>query len=541
MLETRINSLSTCARRATICSNLRYSTTLKEQQTMFRLLTLLILLLPFTSIADPAPSFNCAKAASETEKTICANPELSALDSKMAIAYKNFIAQLSTDQRSTALRLQRLWIKNRQAGCDEHQPLVDCLLESYKTWLTAINNQTLLVIIPLQVDMLFQDPFSEHIQWKLEKNSDKKEDDKEYELNEHFYLYSINKGKKIVIEEGSLAKYSSIDYESTLPTHLYYYLTVTGVRYQAYLVTKEGSGGRCYSELVKTLKFLGKSISKSFGEVLLLEGDYACDTYEKSVRNWKTNENGELEFYFVDFESFYQQTPFVEIIQTRVNAKTETLKTLAFLDESITTFEGKPYNQIMESLTKTVVNVSPTIEKTNNYYDLNQLQTEEKSLAKSDSCTEVIPNYYAYIALKESLMNHFIGFKQLQFMAFNVLKREDLVVGKPYKPLIEKTLLYLKKIKETPEWQEKLLNAAKKFPEIQATANYYYEFDMPFESNPFEDAGFYSDKSCYAMARSPLHHASLEEWIYLFWARRVKDESLGVTEKLLEEALLLID
>lgn len=508
---------------------------------MFRLPILLILLLPFAAIADPGPSFNCAKAASETEKTICANPELSALDSQMAIAYKKFIAQLSTDQRSTALRLQRLWIKNRHEGCDEHQLLVDCLLESYKTWLDAIDNQVLLVIIPLQADILFQDPFSESIQWKLEKKSDKKEDDEEYELNEYFYLYSINKGNKIVIEEGNLAKYSSMDYESIRPTHLYYYLTVTGVRYQAYLVTKEGSGGRCYSELVKTLKFLGKTISKPFGEVLLLEGDYACDTYEKSVRNWKTNENGELEFYFIDFESFYQQTPFVEIIQTKVNAEIETVKTLTFLDESVTSFEGKPYSQIIASLTKAVGNVSPTIEKTNHDYDHNQLPTDQRSSAESDTCTDEIPNYYAYIALKESLMNHSIGFKQLQFMAFNVLKREDLVAGRAYKPLIEKALLYLQKIKETPEWKEKLLNAANKFPEIQATSNYYYEFDMPFESNPFEDAGFYSDKSCYAMARSPLHHASLEEWIYLFWARRVKDESLDTAEKLLEKALALID
>lgn len=463
------------------------------------------------------------------------------MDSQMATAYKAFISKLPADQKSTALRLQRLWIKNRHKSCSAHQPLVNCLQENYKNWLAAINNQVLFVVVPLQVDVLLQDPLSETTQWKLEKISALEEAEKEFELSEYFQLYLINNGNKLALEKGSLEKYSSVDYESNLPTHLYYYLTITGVRYQAYLMTKEGSGGRCYSELVKTLKFVGKKPKNSYGEVLLLEGDYACDTYERSVRNWKPNIKGELEFYFVNFTSFYQQTPFIELIQTVVNAETESVKKEVFLDRSTTSFEGEPYNKIIASLKKSVEDLSPALAKSDMDAEDSQLQPTPVPPPEGAACTEAIPNYYAYIALKESLMNHFIGFKQLQFMGFNVLKKEDVEIGKPYKPLIERTLLYLQKIKETPEWQTKLFAAASKFPEIQATASYFFEFDMPLESNPFADAGFYTDGSCYAEARSPLHHASLEEWIYLFWTRRVKDDSVDVTQKLLERSLLLMN
>ena len=48
------------------------------------------------------PSFDCAKAALPTEKTICADPQLSAIDRLIADAYKNFEPAYGGDKKTIA-------------------------------------------------------------------------------------------------------------------------------------------------------------------------------------------------------------------------------------------------------------------------------------------------------------------------------------------------------------------------------------------------------------------------------------------------------
>jgi uncharacterized protein len=57
-----------------------------------------------------AASFDCKKAASWVEKTVCANPELSKLDDEMAKAYSNALANLSPEGQKETKQYQRQWL-----------------------------------------------------------------------------------------------------------------------------------------------------------------------------------------------------------------------------------------------------------------------------------------------------------------------------------------------------------------------------------------------------------------------------------------------
>ena len=285
----------------------------------------------------------------------------------------------------------------------------------------------------------------------------------------------------------------------------------------------EGNGGRCYSSLIKTLKFISNDVTKEIGEVNLLDADYACDTYEKTIRNWKANKSGQLEFFYLDFKPFYYQIPFFELMLAKVDSEKNLVEKGVWVDQSATAFDGIAYTKIF-----------------NEIYQKIDLEVSNPEGVEDESCVNSIPDVNNYLRLKEVLGSYAIGFPQLQFIASNVLQPGDLEKGKIYKPLIQQTLLYLNKARTMPDWQTKLQGAAKKFPDIQATANYYYDFEMPLDVDPFVGAGFYTDKNCYAVAKSPLQHASLEEWIYLFWARRIGSGNLDVTEKLLIKALQFI-
>lgn len=79
-----------------------------------------------------AASFDCSKASSITEKTICNNPTISELDNKLAEAYKN--AKSKTSDESKLKSEQLAWIKeSRTCGGDSN-----CLEKSYKDRIAAL-------------------------------------------------------------------------------------------------------------------------------------------------------------------------------------------------------------------------------------------------------------------------------------------------------------------------------------------------------------------------------------------------------------------
>jgi uncharacterized protein YecT (DUF1311 family) len=71
-----------------------------------------------TSLTAHAASFDCTKASSLMEKTICSNPELSKLDEDLAKIYSELMAQLKDEPaRQMELRNeQRKWIADNKPG-----------------------------------------------------------------------------------------------------------------------------------------------------------------------------------------------------------------------------------------------------------------------------------------------------------------------------------------------------------------------------------------------------------------------------------------
>jgi uncharacterized protein len=76
-----------------------------------------------------APSFNCKKATTSVEKTICANDTLARLDRKLGEIWKSFIDASNDDAFKSRLRQdQALWVKLR----DKCQNDIDCISNAYQ-------------------------------------------------------------------------------------------------------------------------------------------------------------------------------------------------------------------------------------------------------------------------------------------------------------------------------------------------------------------------------------------------------------------------
>jgi uncharacterized protein len=102
-------------------------------------------------------SFDCAKAATKTEKLICASPEVAAQDRDMValFAAANGKAAVGTDA-SGALVAQRAWLKDRNT-CANMTPDADattCLASSYRERSAALAVQVLFSAPYLALDTL---------------------------------------------------------------------------------------------------------------------------------------------------------------------------------------------------------------------------------------------------------------------------------------------------------------------------------------------------------------------------------------------------
>src|SRR3712207_1217786 len=69
-----------------------------------------------TPLTTGSASFDCANAKTVTEKTICADEELSILDEKLASRFSASLSATSSEQSKGTLRQeQRDWLKIRDA------------------------------------------------------------------------------------------------------------------------------------------------------------------------------------------------------------------------------------------------------------------------------------------------------------------------------------------------------------------------------------------------------------------------------------------
>jgi uncharacterized protein len=101
------------------------------------LLSLIFLSAGSKSAAGAAtPSFDCGEATSRTEKLVCSNDELAALDREMANAFSNAKRLASVDVQ-TLKADQRLWIQARNESCRPPYVPADaaasCMTEVYRT------------------------------------------------------------------------------------------------------------------------------------------------------------------------------------------------------------------------------------------------------------------------------------------------------------------------------------------------------------------------------------------------------------------------
>ena len=92
----------------------------------------------FGAACANAANFDCKKAMTEAEKTICGSPELSKLDKELAKAYRE---ALKVDFDKTQFQIDHQnWLKRRDFGkCGAE---VACLEERYQSRLAEINSRT---------------------------------------------------------------------------------------------------------------------------------------------------------------------------------------------------------------------------------------------------------------------------------------------------------------------------------------------------------------------------------------------------------------
>jgi uncharacterized protein len=74
-----------------------------------------------------AASFDCGKAASEVEKLICGNDELSRLDESLNKAYLEALKR--ADIKEQTIKSQRQWLKNERNACQN----AECIKKAYET------------------------------------------------------------------------------------------------------------------------------------------------------------------------------------------------------------------------------------------------------------------------------------------------------------------------------------------------------------------------------------------------------------------------
>lgn len=93
---------------------------------------LLMAVLGLLTIHAEAASFDCAKATTKVEKTICENDDLSRLDQELDTAYRGSLSR--DDVKRQAIKSQRDWLKNVRNPCQN----AECLKQAYESRIKEI-------------------------------------------------------------------------------------------------------------------------------------------------------------------------------------------------------------------------------------------------------------------------------------------------------------------------------------------------------------------------------------------------------------------
>ena len=102
---------------------------------------IIIALFGLLSTQAVAASFDCKKATTWVEKTVCSNPELSKLDEELAKAYHDALASLSPEGQKETKQYQRQWLKEISQYCIKDKRVSDpaeCLKLAYRERITQL-------------------------------------------------------------------------------------------------------------------------------------------------------------------------------------------------------------------------------------------------------------------------------------------------------------------------------------------------------------------------------------------------------------------
>ena len=82
--------------------------------------------------AQSGPSFECAKASNDVERTICKDPKFAKADREMAAAYAALAAKLSGVAKENLEKEQVRWLGDRNRGCAaDTDGIAPCLTRRY--------------------------------------------------------------------------------------------------------------------------------------------------------------------------------------------------------------------------------------------------------------------------------------------------------------------------------------------------------------------------------------------------------------------------
>lgn len=95
--------------------------------------------------AQSKPSFDCEKATEVSQKIICGNAELAALDARLATVFSARRSELDTYGQAALGRNQKAWVEDRAKSCappavkDDIESRTACIREAYQDRLSALS------------------------------------------------------------------------------------------------------------------------------------------------------------------------------------------------------------------------------------------------------------------------------------------------------------------------------------------------------------------------------------------------------------------
>ncbi len=473
-----------------------------------------------------AQSFDCGQAQSQVERAICSSEELASLDESLADTYRQFRDSLDPEQRERATALQRLWLESRDRLCANGDPnsIVFCLKQIYTEWLTYGRSGVLFAHVVLESGETHVSPIVDN--WRFEYHETDFESDASERIFEARLGLFVDDTEYLLMATNQNQISSRHEYLRELPNAIGYFLTSQGDLHVGFIVQENSSGGTCGYFERRDFVFLNRHVEapQEFHR-LNLSFSTVCPGRNEGVRSVTVADDGALEFMTPKGGHHMYAVQFVEPHITRIDSNTGLVEEYVRVDVSMTHFEGEPYDDLIARAAEFL-----------------QVQEGVHQNGATSDCGIPIYTTNIYWWLKQGEIPASLaqegrpfGFQQLQHFVFEVLRPGHIEQATHYKPFIDGVLKYLDDMREVENWESRLRNAAGQYP----AGGYDYEM-ADWTSNPFLEAGFPTN-TCFNELRSVWRAVDLEQWIYLFWARRQQQGNLEVTERMLRRISAMLE